>query len=320
MEEKSKSIHKRMYSYKKDRSSVTIDVVIISRNRPEKLFRAACSLVSNSIVPNSIIIIDSSDIIWWYHLAFYRLCKRVSINFVYKHVSTPGVSSQRNMGIRLSTGDNIAFLDDDEIAPIKWIATLTALIRKNDSYGVITGTRLSYHPNNYWNKVWEQILHFDKERIGYRDFMFASNTCIRKNFLLKYNLFFDERINVTSEDVFLSHIILQTGHRIYADPSLYIYHDFRTTLFSFMKQWWLYGYGTYECHYYLKKPNRRKNPLEYCSPLFMSMQWAFQFTHVRLSIIIGLYIRDVAFIFGYGYAMFNTLIFSTTTVNRVSSE
>lgn len=311
MEEKSKLMHIETYSHKKDRSSITIDVVIISRNRPDKLFRAACSLVSNSIVPNSIIIIDSSDTMWWYHSAFYRLCKRVSIDFAYKHVNTPGVSSQRNMGIRLSTGDIVAFLDDDEIAPVEWIATMLRIFYEGPARVAITGPRRPHYRHNYWNNVWDKIQSEEHEFTGYRDYIFGDNACYRRNFIVRNNLFFDPRMKISSEDVYFSSRILLTGARIYFSQDLYVYHDFRTDFLSFMRQWFYYGVGTSEFHYYHiigeRLDSGRVGLLWHA--LVTSTRWTWLIPSLDTPMFFVLLCRDSVFLLGYTVTLLKLLFY-----------
>jgi glycosyltransferase involved in cell wall biosynthesis len=291
-------------------NTLSIDVVIVTRNRPEKLFRAVSSLLAGAMLPKSLIIIDSSD---HQRFSFYdyilRLCRKHKVKLIYKSNVTPGISSQRNYGIELSTGDIIAFLDDDEIPPVEWITTIKTVFMRNPKSVVITGSRRAYYPDNYWNKVWETILYYELHEKGYRSFMFASNTCYRRGFLKKYKLQFDNKMRTSSEDVCMAYKIRNTGNMIYADPALYVYHDFRTSGFSFFTQWYGYGFGTSEFHFYhvIKERFGFKNIKKLLGALYKSTQWSWQFSDIPISIKSGLVFRDCGFLIGYCVGLVSVL-------------
>lgn len=99
--------------------NASVSVVVCTRNRPEELARCLRSLQNLSPPPQQIIVVDNapnSD-------ATHQLVAQISgIQYVLE--SRPGLSVARNTGIQHSTGDIIAFTDDDVVVHPNWVARL----------------------------------------------------------------------------------------------------------------------------------------------------------------------------------------------------
>jgi len=83
-------------------------VIISTKNRAQDVIRCLGSISIQTILPDEIIIVDSSDTVGLKSkLSAFR-----ALNIKYVH-SKPGLTLQRNVGIKASSGDVIIFLDDD---------------------------------------------------------------------------------------------------------------------------------------------------------------------------------------------------------------
>jgi len=286
---------------------LSVDVVIVTKDRPEKLFRVVLSLLANSTLPTAIVVIDSSTL---FLSAFYipyikKLCRTVGVRLVYKSRVKTGISFARNTGIACCISDIVAFIDDDEIASINWIKTIKDVFSRNHQCVVITGPRVPYCKSNFWNTLWGTILRYEQGYKGYRDFIFGDNACYRLSFIKKHMLRFDPRMKISSEDLSITYQILQSGERVFFCPELQIYHDFRTRFIDFMRQWFWYGFGTYEFHYYYRINSTlglgSVNVLR--SALSRSMRWSPSFIPIAPLQFIGLACRDLVFLSGYLYSI-----------------
>jgi len=107
-------------------NSETISVLICTRNRPEQLERCLRSLQNLSPFPHEIIVIDnapSSD-------ATQKLVAKIpEVKYVLE--PRPGLSIARNTGIRKSTGNIIAFTDDDVIVHPDWITRIAQSFQRD---------------------------------------------------------------------------------------------------------------------------------------------------------------------------------------------
>jgi glycosyltransferase involved in cell wall biosynthesis len=93
-----------------------VSVIIPTRDRPSMLLRALYSVLSQGIHDMEIIIVDSSDDDC--RLLNYKVVQAVkenttiAIRYTYLPPSSP--SKARNLGICISSGKYVAFLDDDD--------------------------------------------------------------------------------------------------------------------------------------------------------------------------------------------------------------
>jgi len=104
-----------------------ISVVIVTRNRNRDCTETVESLLKQTMLPEEIIVVDSGS----------------SAPFAYEHPKVRvirinaeiGLSMSRNVGIRASKGDIVAFIDDDAIAYEDWIEGIFNSIKNADIVG-----------------------------------------------------------------------------------------------------------------------------------------------------------------------------------------
>jgi len=92
-----------------------ISVIIPSYNRVTQLIRALDSVFNQSLTPDEVIVIDdgSTD-------DTQQVIKNLFPHVNYRYQANNGVSAARNLGIQISNGEWLAFLDsDDEWMPVK---------------------------------------------------------------------------------------------------------------------------------------------------------------------------------------------------------
>lgn len=115
---------------------LTTSVVVVTKDRPENLRKLLKSLVSQSIEPDEIIVIDNNST-KSYEQVFgeFRQCLplRTFIEI------TPGIPAARNRGIRETTGDIIIFTDDDCEADPSWVENLVRPFYQNPYIGAVGG-------------------------------------------------------------------------------------------------------------------------------------------------------------------------------------
>ncbi len=86
--------------------------VIATRSRPDDLLRTVESLVAQTVLPDELAIVDSSDATPTRE-AIEKLCADNGLSLDYFHPAPRGLTVQRNVGIDRTTGDIVFFVDDD---------------------------------------------------------------------------------------------------------------------------------------------------------------------------------------------------------------
>ena len=101
-------------------AQLSLTLIIITRNRPEMVQECLNHLAPLSPQPDQIVLVDSSD---------DEQTHRVADNFA--HVQYIRLANgrnrmpdSRNAGLRVATGDIVAFLDDDSMAGEGWLPNL----------------------------------------------------------------------------------------------------------------------------------------------------------------------------------------------------
>ena len=81
-------------------------VIICTRNRPDDIITCLHSLVVQTSSPDELIIVDSSDTPISRDPFFNQVINEFKARYIYVQ-SEPGLTLQRNKGIKLATGDII---------------------------------------------------------------------------------------------------------------------------------------------------------------------------------------------------------------------
>lgn len=99
-----------------------VSAVICTRNRPDLIGNAVVSVLANTYPTFDLLVVDQSDDGRTGDVV--RGLMATHPNLRYLHTSTPGLSRAYNTGIRETSGELLAFTDDDCIAPPDWIGSI----------------------------------------------------------------------------------------------------------------------------------------------------------------------------------------------------
>ena len=117
---------------------INISVVVCTRNRPEALYMCLKSLCAQSYLPKEIIVVDdgsSSRVIDALDAFFLTQKEKCSALKVVRNSVSRGIVHSRNTGVRESSGDVVAFIDDDGFAHKEWLQTLASCFREKNVLG-----------------------------------------------------------------------------------------------------------------------------------------------------------------------------------------
>lgn len=115
-------------------------VVIVTKDRPENLRTLLSSLVSQSLMPDEVIIVNNNSTVS-YESVFSEYTDLLPLKIVLEQ--TPGIPAARNRGIKETSGDIILFTDDDCQADHLWVENMMKPFYQNPYIGAVGGEILS---------------------------------------------------------------------------------------------------------------------------------------------------------------------------------
>lgn len=126
------------HSYHQDRSKKKLSscIIVATRNRLPDMLTFLDSIVVQTVQPDELIIVDSSD---QKLVDDERFTKKFSTDFysgtklIYKHTS-PGLTYQRNIGVSLASAEIFYFFDDDTILEATYIEQMNKVFAENPEY------------------------------------------------------------------------------------------------------------------------------------------------------------------------------------------
>ncbi len=129
----------------------TISVIICTRNRFEDFSKTLPSIAEQVRSPNELIVVDSSDEI---KLKDYLASLTLPFPVRYFH-TPPGLTLQRNRGIRECAGDLIFFFDDDVTLDKDYFAEIEKIFLNdaNREIGAVGGKIIVAPPQTFRQKI-----------------------------------------------------------------------------------------------------------------------------------------------------------------------
>lgn len=135
--------------------NMKISVIICTRNRFDDFTKTLLSIVAQTRLPDELIVVDSSD-----EQRLERYLTSVKLPFPVRYFHTqPGLTLQRNRGIRESAGDLLFFFDDDVDLDINYLAEVEKIFA-DDTKKIIgaVGGKIVNNPSQNLRLKFESIL------------------------------------------------------------------------------------------------------------------------------------------------------------------
>jgi GT2 family glycosyltransferase len=236
-------------------------LIICSRNRPKMLEEAVVSILEGTEVPGEIILIDQSD---EPHPALCQWKTNRECEIRYIWTETVGLSIARNIGIKASKYNILAFTDDDVFVAPEWFGLLIRALLQSGPRSAVTGQVRMSKPEKPGG--FQLAVKIEKNPAVYRG-------RIGKDVLVPLNMamyrptfdeigFFDTRLGTgshfpSSEDNDYGHRLLEAGYQIVYVPEAVLYHRAWRAGHDFYRINWTYGRGQgayYAKYFNLKDP------------------------------------------------------------------
>ena len=218
------------------------------------MVRLLKSLDLQKIPPDEVIIVNdgsqgkTADLLNIWQNKHHKF-KAIAFNNPY----SKGPGAARNIGIQLSSGDVIAFTDDDCVVDSKWVEA----IKKSKIWKIqqkIAGIGGKVLPLKIGLISEYYTLHRILEPPKYNQYLVTANACYLREKLLEVNGFDESHKYPGGEDNGLSFKLSNSGYFFGFEKKMIVYHEYRNSLFSFIKTFYRYGKGCAEITYkYIRK-------------------------------------------------------------------
>jgi GT2 family glycosyltransferase len=233
------------------RGGCSVSVVISSRERHALLMDAVAALLAGDEVADEIVVVDQSERA---HPSLPDLRTDRGCRIRYIHTLRRGLSRGRNEGIAASTGDILAFIDDDVLVSRAWLGKIVGALRAAGSRAVVTGRVLAGEAEQQggFAPSATTLEQRREQRIEYRgrvgqDVLFPNSMAMWRTAFEEVGLF-DERLGAgahfpSSEDNDWGYRVLEAGYTIVYEPDVIAHHRAWRSPAAWVPLRWSYGRG-----------------------------------------------------------------------------
>src|SRR3989344_331445 len=204
-------------------------IVVITYNEEKNITDCLSALTSQDYGNYDILIIDASTDSTSQRAALFPNVKVIKSK-------RKGYGIQRNLGIRLSQGDIIAFTDADCMPPPDWLSKGISSLEQHHVAG-LGGNAYPPEDAPLIGKAIAALGYPAGGSVGLnpkKDPLSTCNAFFKKTALTEINGF-NETMIYGGEDTDLCKRLKEKGHKIVIDPTVFIYHKTRT--FSEFLHW-----------------------------------------------------------------------------------
>lgn len=215
-----------------------ISVIIPTKNRPGALDSCIASLLAQSMLPDEVVVIDSS-ITNATHKVVSHYQRLLPIQYLFE--KRIGIPYAMNTGVQKAKGDLLAFLNDDCKVDLDWIKNIK--LQENSDQYIIQGKTLNANPESliatvmyFLNEVQIQVairraLAEKRMLRNYPviDFLDIKNAVISKNIIQKLNYFYNESF-INGGDIELLFRLIKNNIKIIYVPSVIAHHNYTSSL------------------------------------------------------------------------------------------
>ncbi len=172
-----------------------VSIVIPTRNRRDPLERCLLALAGQSVSDFEVLVVDdgSSDETPRFLTNFAAAHPELRLRS-FRNETQRGANPSRNLAIRESRAEWVAFLDDDCVPRTDWLACLlNGFARAN--VAAVTGLVLDSPPQNIYELAYKGTHRLHRPGDAHR--LVAGNLCVRRCLLLEHGLDEDRASAVT---------------------------------------------------------------------------------------------------------------------------
>jgi len=211
-----------------------ISVIVVTHNRPKDVMDTLVSLQNQSVKPFEIIVIDDAS-----DIPFNTKDNNENVQII-RFNKEVGASRARNYGIKISTGEYLAFIDDDAVADANWLEEIQKGITVGaDVLGGPLEPLYEANPPEWWNeKAFGHYVSVGNSPKNFVDHIWGANMIIKREVLRKIGLFRSDvgpqnGMHLTREDTDLVSRAKRKGYRVAFMSKAVVYHKVKPTRMTF---------------------------------------------------------------------------------------
>jgi glycosyltransferase involved in cell wall biosynthesis len=210
---------------------MNLSLIICTRDRANLLKTCLQSLSQSSTELHEVIVVDQSSDIGPTRSILQELSPIIP---TLRHVPTEtrGLSKARNVGIKVSTGDIIAFTDDDCIVTKNWAGAIVGEFKRDKKIMAVYGKVPPVFDGGDNKKLLAIRLKADRQEynslVNPWEFQSGNNMALRRGVFEKIG-YFDELLGPGAElrncdDADMAYRLLRNGLKVIYTPEAVIYH------------------------------------------------------------------------------------------------
>lgn len=215
-----------------------VSIVIPAYNATPTISKCLKGLKEQTLKPKEIIIVDdgSKDNL---EKKIKNLKKELKMNnLIFFKQNHKGVSEARNLGVKKSHGDIVAFLDSDCVPGKNWLKNITAAL-SNPQVGAVGGGYCRGIDNSFWQRFsCEELFFRRRKRIKIVKTLLSNNMACRKECFLQVGGF--PKNYSVCEDMYLSYQISRKYKLLWLNNNG-VTHHFKYNLKDFLKHQYFFG-------------------------------------------------------------------------------
>jgi len=217
-----------------------LSVAVCSKNRPPELVESCLSHIQRSACASGtaveIIVVDGNQA-----PALQQVACKVGARYVRETRSGMGIA--RNAGIFAATSRIIAFTDDDCEVDSSWAGKIIEKFAEDEELIVVGGLDLTPKGSSFFQKsigLLDDLRGVPKGGPGLARRILNCNVAYVKKVLVDCGGY-DETFEIC-EDQEIHLRLFKMGYKFFFNPDLVVYHERRSSLSEFWRQFFWYGY------------------------------------------------------------------------------
>lgn len=225
-----------------------LSIIIITRNRAAALKNCLLSLVSQSLAPFEVIVIDNAS-----NDNTKEECLKFKLKLPIKFFPEPrvGIPFARNKGITKANGSVLVFIDDDCMADKNWLSNIRRFFSDSPKAVGLIGSAVGTNPDNLFslteetyclNRIYQNVSRLDRPTKIQSGLMIDfKNAAFSASFLKRFRFRFDIPFgDVGNEDAEIGYRIFRMSKNIYYVPSVKVKHEYSNEVIRiFIRNFWV---------------------------------------------------------------------------------